>query len=169
MNHGLNRFTTYIDINEYSHDSNLIMNTVLKELHESSVLMGSFLPEILYMQADNCFRENKNRFMLAFCELLVRKNIFKEVHLSFLPVDHTHEEIDAAFSKISDKLRKNDAETLTGFMHLLPSCKINGGIYDIRGWLTPHITLYQGRHHLFISSFQLMKLKNSIRVQRSPP
>lgn len=44
-------------------------------------LQGNFLPPTLYVQADNCFRENKNKFVLAFCEMLVWKNIFKEVSI----------------------------------------------------------------------------------------
>ena len=40
------------------------------------------LPRTLYWQADNCWRENKNKYTLGFCELLVREHIFDEV--SFL-------------------------------------------------------------------------------------
>ena len=54
-------------------------------------LQNNKLPPILYLQADNCWKENKNKYVLGLCELLVRKKIFKEVHLSFLFVGHTHE------------------------------------------------------------------------------
>lgn len=37
------------------------------------------MPPTLYLQADNCWRENKNKFVLAFCEYLVHEKIFKEV------------------------------------------------------------------------------------------
>ena len=40
------------------------------------------LPGTLYLQADNCWRENKNKYTLGFCELLVRERIFNE--MSFL-------------------------------------------------------------------------------------
>ncbi|CAG2224641.1 unnamed protein product [Mytilus edulis] len=36
------------------------------------------LPPILYLQADNCWRENKNKFIISFCELLVHLQIFRE-------------------------------------------------------------------------------------------
>lgn len=39
------------------------------------------MPPVLYLQADNCFRENKNKFVLSFLELLVRRGIFYEVHI----------------------------------------------------------------------------------------
>ena len=37
------------------------------------------LPRVLYLQFDNCYKENKNRFMLAFCSLLVELKIFQKV------------------------------------------------------------------------------------------
>lgn len=37
------------------------------------------LSEILFIQADNCARENKNKYVLAFCELLVKLRVFYEV------------------------------------------------------------------------------------------
>lgn len=39
INHGLDKFTKYVDINEYAHDSNMVMNTVLKELYSASLQM----------------------------------------------------------------------------------------------------------------------------------
>ncbi len=36
------------------------------------------VPENLYIQMDNTARENKNRYVLAFCALLVELNIFKK-------------------------------------------------------------------------------------------
>lgn len=49
--------------------------------------MSVFVPP----QADNCGRENKNKFFLSFMALLVAKRIVKEVLISFLMVGHTHE------------------------------------------------------------------------------
>ncbi|XP_062566153.1 uncharacterized protein LOC134228510, partial [Saccostrea cucullata] len=137
INHGLEKFTKYLDINEYAHDSNMVINTILKELYGASLQMGNFLPPTLYIQADNCFRENKNRYTLGFCELLIWKNIFKEVHLSFLFVGHTHEDIDAGFSKIADQLRRNEAGTIPRLLSLIPNTRQLRGLYDIKNWLTP--------------------------------
>lgn len=39
MNHGLQRFAKYVDINEYCHDSNMVINTLLKEIYETNVHM----------------------------------------------------------------------------------------------------------------------------------
>ena len=38
------------------------------------------LPPTLYLQKDNCWRENKNHYMLCFLALLVELGIFKKVN-----------------------------------------------------------------------------------------
>jgi hypothetical protein len=61
-----------------------------------------------------------------------------QVHLSFLMVGHTHEDIDACFSKVADKLRRNDAETLD-LIELLPNVNVINFIYDFRTWIYNNI------------------------------
>ena len=96
-----------------------------------------FLPPALYIQLDNTARENKNQYILSFLSYLVQMKIFSEVsfqtyssncvvhfdnefntsiqiHLSFLMVGHTHEDVDQVFSRISTYLRKNSVYTLSG-------------------------------------------------------
>lgn len=51
-------------------------------------------------------------------------------------VGHTHEDIDACFSKVSDILRRNDAETLDDLVNLLPKVKY---VFDVRSWLEDNI------------------------------
>lgn len=58
------------------------------------------------------------------------------MHLSFLPVGHTHEDVDAAFSRIAETLRRNDAETMPRLKEMLPNVKDIEAIYDIRSWIT---------------------------------
>lgn len=65
-------------------------------------------------------------------------NSFK-VHLSFLPVGHTHEDVDAAFSKIAETLRRKDAETMPRLKTMLPNVNEVEVLYDIRQWLTPNL------------------------------
>ncbi|WAR04394.1 hypothetical protein MAR_019763 [Mya arenaria] len=138
INHGKDKFTTYIDINEYPHDANLVMNILLRVIHDS-IGRDDKLPEVLYIQADNCARENKNRFMLGFCELLIRLEVFREVHLSFLMVGHTHEDIDAQFSVISKTLRKLDVETLPKLLQILPNSTQIKKLFNIKDWIAPHL------------------------------
>ena len=40
-----------------------------------------------------------------------------QVQMNFLPVGHTHEDVDQLFSKIGEKIRKSGSESIPG-MHL---------------------------------------------------
>lgn len=70
------------------------------------------LPPSLFVQLDNCSRENKNHFFMSYMEFLVSARVFDVVECGFLPVGHTHEDIDQAFSQTSTRLRSNNAITL---------------------------------------------------------
>ena len=62
------------DYYQYPHDSNLTMTVLLEVLVRWSEEFD--LPPILYLQFDNCVRENKNRYMFALLALLVEDKIF---------------------------------------------------------------------------------------------
>lgn len=74
------------DIFQFPHDSNLTCNFLLQIL-----LKLEKLPKILYLQLDNCWRENKNRYFFGFVGFLVQKKIFDQVYICFLMKGHTHE------------------------------------------------------------------------------
>ena len=40
-------------------------------------------PKMLYLELDDCGRENKNRYVLAFLALLVEEEVFEEIELGF--------------------------------------------------------------------------------------
>ncbi len=71
------------------------------------------LPPTLYVQVDNCWRENKNKYFMAYFENLVAMGVVVEAFISFLPVGHTHEDIDQVFSRTAVHLRSHDAVTMT--------------------------------------------------------
>ena len=101
----------FFDMGEYRHDSNMTINVLVNILS-----MFPSLPPTLYLQLDNCGRENKNRFIFSFCALLVKLGIFKKIKVSFLMVGHTHEDIDQMFSRFSTWLNKNDAYDIEDLM-----------------------------------------------------
>ena len=61
---------------------------------------------------DNCWRENKNRFVLGYCCYLAQQGVFKHVVANFFTVGHTHSDPDQMFSRISVNLHTNNAITL---------------------------------------------------------
>jgi len=84
----------YTISDKWEHGSNqtiTLLQKVLLQCEERSKREDGRLPPTLFLQADNCGRENKNRYFLAYLSWLVQKGIFKEIYLSFLPVGHTHE------------------------------------------------------------------------------
>lgn len=89
-------------------------NHIIESLHRYFIQRDTegHFPETLFVQFDNCTRENKNKYTMAYLESLVSWGMFKEVIAAFLPVGHTHEDIDQAFSCTSRRLRTNDAITL---------------------------------------------------------
>ena len=68
----------FYDILQFPHDCNLTINALLKVLAD---YRGSEepLPQVLYLQLDNSFQENKNKYLLSFCSLLVEWKIFQKV------------------------------------------------------------------------------------------
>ena len=86
--------------------SDSIVTIVCNALQET--LKEGPLPPVLYLHMDNCSRENKNRYILALNHLLILANIFIKVKLSFLPVGHTHDDVDQFFSKINAVLTTRD-------------------------------------------------------------
>lgn len=81
--HGFGAFN-YFDFLQWSHDCNLTLCTVLDALLQTAKQQP--LPHRLLIQMDNCVRENKNKYVLAFCAVLVQLGIFTEVTLIFVLV-----------------------------------------------------------------------------------
>lgn len=82
-------------------------------------------PSILFLQMDNCGSENKNKYTLAFLSYLLYLGYFKEIHLSFLPAGHTHEDIDQMFSIFRKQLDHIDVWSCNQATSFLSSCYEN--------------------------------------------
>src|SRR3569833_2991745 len=102
----------YWTFDNYKSGSSRIISVLTKFLLEEIDKVGH-PPQKLYIQADNCARENKNRYVLSWCCLMLLLGIIKEVELSFLIVGHTHELIDQSFSGLKLWLRKNYNDIIT--------------------------------------------------------
>ena len=71
---------------------------------------------------DNSPKDNKNQTMIAYCSDLVARGIFETVIMSFLMIGHTHEDIDACFSKVSYRIRGKNIGTLPELMAEVWEC-----------------------------------------------
>jgi len=85
-------------------------NHIIEALHRSLVNRArtSKIPPILFIQTDNCTRENKNTFFLSYCEALVAWGVV-----------HTHEDIDQLFSETARALRIRQAFSLDQMADIL--------------------------------------------------
>ena len=89
-----------------------------------SLSLANTLGKTLFIQLDNVYRENKNVHLYRFLSYLVEMKIFERIEVSYLPVGHTHNDVDQIFSTISKRLFKSKALTLNDlFKKILESNK----------------------------------------------
>ena len=104
--HGRN-FNCYVSEPQVKHDTNLSLTCLHDTLMDE---LANDPADTLYVQVDGG-PENKNQWMIAYFVLLISLGIFKKIKMCFLPVGHTHEDIDQGFSCIARYLRRVNAYT----------------------------------------------------------
>jgi hypothetical protein len=83
---------------------------------------GNKLPPVLYVQLDNCGGDNKNYAFLMYLQNLVRLDVFKKIKVSFLPVGHTHEDVDQWFSRLAAGIRRTGLRSREHLKQICASC-----------------------------------------------
>lgn len=66
---------------------------------------------------DNCVRENNSKYLFVYSDWIVTSGSFDKIGVSFLPVGHTHYNIDPSFSSTSNRLRHHDEITKEDLQH----------------------------------------------------
>ena len=88
-------------------------NVTISVLHQMLLCLwrsnGGVLPRKMYLQMDNCWRENKNKYVFAYLSDLILKDVFDDIYVSFLIKGHTHFDPDQVFSRISTRLKIRNA------------------------------------------------------------
>ena len=80
------------------------------------------LRPILHFQFDNCVSENKNQLLFCFFSWMIANGYAKEIHVSYLPVGHTHDKVDQFFSRLALWLRLHNATTLDDYSNKSRHC-----------------------------------------------
>ncbi|KXJ18305.1 hypothetical protein AC249_AIPGENE23463 [Exaiptasia diaphana] len=158
ISHGHRRVFSFVDLLQWKHDTNLTLNVLLQIFLR--IAKEKRLPPYLLLQMDNCYRECKNKYVMAFASYLVEIELFKEVYVSYLMVGHTHEDVDQFFSRISLKLRSNNVWTLpqlhntirSSYNPVPESCDVKV-MFDISGWLKKHI-VRPLKNHVYPHAFK---------------
>jgi hypothetical protein len=125
-------------------------NVTIQALFDTLVLLkkkrnGAPFPPVLYLQLDNTTKQCKGKYLAAFTAMLVHFDVFKKVVIGFLPVGHTHEDIDQFFSRIATQMRLHDAFCRVQFAErihasftkygLRPVVRHWTNVANISGWL----------------------------------
>ena len=95
----------YISI-DFSSESNTNVTCLLRTLVFFAGGDLRSLPKHLHIQMDNSGKENKNNNMHGFLAALTQLGLFEMVDISYLPTGHTHEDVDALFSRFYRKVEQ---------------------------------------------------------------
>ena len=113
---------------------------IIADVQRRSRASGAESPRKLLLQMDNCAKDNKNHLLIDYCGMLLAEKFFDEAEVHFLPVGHTHQEIDATFSLVSKKIRQLGALSLPELVEVANK-GWGGGHQDVGcGW-KQHIVL----------------------------
>jgi hypothetical protein len=104
----------YTWYSQFPSDYNIVIHAVNRTLMQMDTL-----PPVLFLQLDNCTRENKNRFLMFYLALLVKEGVFQKVYVNFLQVGHTHEDVDQMFSRISEYLKDKNIYSIVDLIRCL--------------------------------------------------
>ena len=119
MVHGQPTPTTYHAPENVAHDPNLTIEVLQRTLKRLEEKRGGKLPKTLFLQMDNCTRENKNTAVMAYLSWLVERGVFDKINVSFLPVGHTHNECDQVGSRYSIGVRHTTIGTREAMVEIL--------------------------------------------------
>jgi hypothetical protein len=87
---GLFEYTTHFD-HWPLHDANIAISYLWEHLRR--VIEKDTPRHTLFLAADNCARDNKNKWMFTFLAVLVHFGIFDTIEYHFLPPGHSHEKV----------------------------------------------------------------------------
>ena len=163
--------SVFVNNDQFSQGANKTVTIVFSVLLKFQRQLGR-LPRKLLVQSDNCSKDLKNQYVLAFYYLLVELNVFEEVLVSHMPPGHTHNQLDFCFGLIANKLKRVDIptfEALKGEISnvVLPSCtiKVHELIYttDFQKFITDgHLLQIQGHRSFF--QFKIRKENNLTKM-----
>lgn len=160
FDHGNNIRKLLLQLPLYGHDSNTVI-TVLHE-HLQELTEKGPLPPTLFLQFDNCFKENKNNIVFGYLAWLIAIKAFRSITLSFLIPGHTHTDIDQIHSTWEKWLTVHDCNTP---LQLIEQCnaiyvnhktrpvmRMQSRIIDIKSWLQGQVNDFS--HHAKLRAFK---------------
>ena len=128
MGHGVGAFFYIISL-DVRHDANATWTIVLDILERLKTLRPDRAhPEESWIQMDNAGSDNKSKCSLTFGKCMVEAGSFKTITFGFLPVGHTHQDIDQLFSVIAQYLKQSEAHSCE---QLIAACTAAFTVYPV--------------------------------------
>jgi hypothetical protein len=163
-----------------SQGHNTTIQVLWKVIIDQYVKRGGKLPKVLYLQLDNTTRQNKGAYLMAWLALLVENGVFERIYVCFLPVGHTHEDIDQMFSRFAIALRGRDMRSRQEMAQVMRGAFVDregnrvtvehwDTIADISGWLAPFIRKTPGimkyRHFRVMRATKKLSVMLQVRLK----
>jgi len=123
--HGWKSFM-YTQTDRFTNGSSSSVEILQRTLHH--LQKDKALPPVFYLQLDNASSTNKNNFLFVYLAWLVSRDLFQRIEVSFLPVGHTHEDVDQMFSRTSVTLKDVDIHTRQDFHRQLAKSYMKWGL-----------------------------------------
>jgi hypothetical protein len=148
----------------------------LYEDAKKSCTQGYTLPPVLFLQLDNCGKENKNQYLLRYLSLLVHLGVFARIEVHFLHVGHTHAQVDQAISVVARAFRGTEVNNLEQAMRIVDGlfehfafrqCELVSDIFDIKGMTNRFCHKLQGLGTVRDPHTQEKVSMHAIRIERT--
>jgi len=173
INHSNNDRFFYGSLDHWPHGSNFIisvMNIYLSYYNELLQTQQKPWPTTLFLQLDNCWKENKNKYVFSYLSTLIQRHLFDEIYMYCLPTGHTHEDIDQLFSSFTIHYWKHGFRSIPSMDAFLqvaypslqsrPKFKMITQVWDLKEYFTPYLVSIQG-----YSPFRAFSFKRTLNEQ----
>jgi hypothetical protein len=159
----------------FTQGTNVVVQIIISTLNAQLAKEG-FLPKYLYLQLDNTVKQNKNKFLMGFLGLLIINGVFENIYVSFLPVGHTHEDIDQLFSRLAVALASRDCHSLLELCDVIRSAfhdsanrrceaELMTSVSNFSDWVDVYLNKFEGITRSMQMSIKLIGLTPCVRVR----
>ena len=81
-----------------------------------------------------CAGDNKSYVVFAFLALLVQSQLIQQVHINFMPVGHTHEDVEGFFGNLASKLQYQSAMGIEDMLRHIRESRVADGA-PVKAWV----------------------------------
>jgi hypothetical protein len=119
----------------------------------------------VFIQLDNTVKQCKSQYMMGFAGMLLLSSAIRTIVISFLPVGHTHEDIDQLFSRISEYFKNRNVYTKEAMLRAIKKACTKYGkppvvedldnVANFSEYIKPHMANWAGLTEFYQFVFKL--------------